>query len=180
MRTWPPGLSWYSSDRAQFTASGPQRGTVTAMVPPGRSTRASSVIAATSSGMCSSTSDAMTRSKVASANGSASASPCTAAAGWSAANSPASTIAPSVPRTWATSSGPASSATTEAPRRAASNACRPNPQPRSRSRSPGLHPELVVVHCQHATISSRRDACSHDRRGRRAHRAAALRPAGPR
>ena len=35
MRTWPPGVSWYSSESAQLIASGAQRGTVTAMVPPG-------------------------------------------------------------------------------------------------------------------------------------------------
>ena len=115
MRTWPPGVSWYSSERAQLTASGPQRGTVTAIVPPGRSTRDSSLMAATSSGMCSSTSEAITRSKVPSGNGSASASPCTAVPGGRPASSPASTMAPKVPRTWATSSGPASSATTAAP-----------------------------------------------------------------
>ena len=122
MRTWPPGVSWYSSESAQLIASGPQRGTVTAMVPPGRSTRASSRMAARSSGMCSSTSEAMTRSKVPSGKGRASASPCTAVAGWSGASSPASTMAATVPRTWATSSGPASRATTAAPRRAASKA----------------------------------------------------------
>ena len=66
-----PGVSWYSSDSAQLMTSGPQRGTVTAMAPPGRSTRASSRMAAASSGMCSSTSEAITRSKVPSAKGSA-------------------------------------------------------------------------------------------------------------
>ena len=81
MRTWPPGVSWYSSDSAQLMASGTQRGTVTAMAPPGRRTRASSRMAAVSSGMCSSTSDAITRSKVPSGKGSDSASPCTAVAG---------------------------------------------------------------------------------------------------
>ena len=81
MRTWPPGVSWYSSESAQLMASGTQRGTVTAMAPPGRSTRASSRMAAVSSGMCSSTSEAITRSKVASAKGRASASPWTAVAG---------------------------------------------------------------------------------------------------
>ena len=49
---------------------GSQRGTVTAIVPPGRSTRTSSAIAAVSSGMCSSTSEATTRSNSPSANGS--------------------------------------------------------------------------------------------------------------
>ncbi len=88
MRTWPPGVSWYSSESAQLIASGTQRGTVTAMVPPGRSTRASSLMAARSSGMCSRTSDAITRSKVPSGKGSASASPCTAVAGWPGASSP--------------------------------------------------------------------------------------------
>ena len=77
MRTWPPSTNgaWYSSDSAQHTRSGSQAGTVTAMVPPGRSTLVSSRAAAPSSGMCSMTSDAMMRSKVPSANGSASASP---------------------------------------------------------------------------------------------------------
>ena len=41
----PPGTLWYSSDSAQLSSSGPKRGTVTAIVPPGRSTRASSPIA---------------------------------------------------------------------------------------------------------------------------------------
>ena len=45
MRTCPPGTSWYSDDNAQLTTSGPKRGTVTAIVPPGRSTRASSAMA---------------------------------------------------------------------------------------------------------------------------------------
>ena len=35
MRTWPPGVSWYSSESTQLMASGAQRGTVTAMAPPG-------------------------------------------------------------------------------------------------------------------------------------------------
>ncbi len=70
-----------------------QRGTVTAMSAGRR--RANSLMAATSSGMCSRTSDAITRSKVPSANGRRNASPCTAEAGWSGASSPASTIAPS-------------------------------------------------------------------------------------
>src|SRR3954463_9384999 len=73
MRTCPPSTEWYSSDRAQLRSSGYQRGTETAMVPPGRSTRTSSAMAARSAGMCSSTSAAITRSKVSSENGSANA-----------------------------------------------------------------------------------------------------------
>ena len=56
---------------AQQTCSGNQAGTVTAMVPPGRRTRTSSSRAARSSGTCSMTSEAMTRSKLPSANGQA-------------------------------------------------------------------------------------------------------------
>ena len=77
MRMWPPLTAWYSSDSAQLTSSGPKRGTVTAIVPPGRSTRASSPIAARSSGRCSRTSEQMTRSNVASGNGRCSPSPWT-------------------------------------------------------------------------------------------------------
>ena len=58
----PPGTSWYASDSSQLTTSGPHRGTVTAIVPPGRSTRTSSAIAVVSSAMCSSTSEATIRS----------------------------------------------------------------------------------------------------------------------
>ena len=64
-------------------------GTVTAIVPPGRSTRASSARAAASSGMCSSTSAAMTRSNGPSANGRRVASPCTVPAQRRSSTSPA-------------------------------------------------------------------------------------------
>ena len=77
MRMCPPSLAWYSSDSAQQIRSGPYRGTVTATRPPGLSTRAISAIAVTSSGMCSSTSEAMTRSTLASGNGRCSRSPRT-------------------------------------------------------------------------------------------------------
>ena len=83
----------------QQTCSGSQAGTVTAMVPPGRSTRASSSSAAWSSGMCSSTSEAMTRSKAPSAKGRRVPSPCTAPASESGPTSPASAMAPKVLRT---------------------------------------------------------------------------------
>ena len=119
MRTWPPGMSWYWFDSAQLTASGPNRGTVTAMVPPGRSTRDSSAMAVPSSGMCSRTSDAMTRSKLASAKGRRRASPWTTPASSSDCTSPASSMAPMVSRTCATSVDWASRATTRAPRRTA-------------------------------------------------------------
>ena len=76
MRMWPPGWSWYSWFSAQHTRSGQRVGTVTAMRPPGRSTRTSSAIATVSAHTCSSTSDVMMQSKVASGKGSASASPC--------------------------------------------------------------------------------------------------------
>ena len=154
MRTWPPGVSWYSSERAQLIASGPQRGTVTAMVPPGRSTRASSRMAATSSGMCSRTSEAMTRSKVASGNGRASASPCTAVAGM---------VGRQLPRLH----HGAPTCRAPAPPLRARHRARPRPRragpPRTRAgriRNRGretvarLHAELVVVHRQHATSPS--------------------------
>ncbi len=100
--------------------SGPQRGTVTAMVPPGRSTRASSAMADSSSGMCSRTSDAMTRSKEPSAKGSWRASPWVdPTLGSPAANSPATSMAPKVSCTLRTSSQLASKDTTAAPSRAA-------------------------------------------------------------
>ena len=83
MRTWPPGTSWYSRDSAQQIRSGSQAGTVTATVPPGRSTRAISAMARLSSGTCSRISATMTASKAPSGNGSlvASAVSATAAAG---------------------------------------------------------------------------------------------------
>ena len=49
---------WYSSDSAQVSSSGHHLGTVTARVPPGLSTRASSAMADRSSGMCSRASQA--------------------------------------------------------------------------------------------------------------------------
>src|SRR3954463_12138996 len=60
--------------------SGPYRGTVTATRPPGLSTRAISANAVASSGMCSSTSEAMTRSTLASGTGRVQRSPRTASA----------------------------------------------------------------------------------------------------
>ena len=57
--------------------SGSQRGTVTAIVPPGRNTRTNSAMAAASVGMCSRTSAAITRSKAPSGNGTVRASPRT-------------------------------------------------------------------------------------------------------
>ena len=72
MRTWPPGAlgAWYSSLSFQLIISGSQAGTVAANRPPGLSTRTISPIAATSSWMCSSTSDVMTTSNVSSGKGS--------------------------------------------------------------------------------------------------------------
>jgi hypothetical protein len=102
-----------------LTASGPKRGTVTAIVPPGRSTRDNSAMAPLSSGMCSSTSEAITRSNVPSENGSRRALPCTTPASSSRRTSPASTMAPIVFRTWVTSSTGGVEATTRAPSRTA-------------------------------------------------------------
>ena len=79
--------------------SGSQRGTVTAIVPPGRSTRTSSAIAWMSAGMCSRTSAATTRSNSPSANGSDSASPSLTSASAPSGTSPASRIAPNRSRT---------------------------------------------------------------------------------
>ena len=102
MRTWPPSTNgaWYSSDSAQQTFSGSQAGTVMAMVPPGRSTRVSSSRAARSSGTCSMTSEAMTRSKEPSVNGRRVPSPWTEVHERSGAISPASFMANWVARTW--------------------------------------------------------------------------------
>ena len=66
-----------ASSSLQQIVSGSHAGTVTASVPPGRSTRASSARAARSSAMCSSTSAAMTRSKAPAANGRRRADACT-------------------------------------------------------------------------------------------------------
>ena len=101
MRMWPPGTNgaWYSSDSAQQTFSGNQVGTVTAIVPPGLSTRWSSAIAASRSGMCSSTSLHTMRSKVSSGNGRPVPSPFTAAAAAPAGTSPASSMAAKSPAT---------------------------------------------------------------------------------
>src|SRR5271166_6570253 len=86
-------MLWYRSDSAQLTISGPKRGTLTARVPPRRSTRASSAMAEWSSGRCSSTSAHITLSKAPSGNGSLSASPLTATPAPLSGTSPASTIA---------------------------------------------------------------------------------------
>src|SRR5512139_4025836 len=140
MRTCPPSTSWYSSESAQQIFSGNQRGTVTAIVPPGRSTRTSSAIAASSSGMCSRTSAATTRSNSPSAKGSESASPC-----FTSASAPSGTwfsdrIAANISDTADSSSASWSNAMTSVPRRYSSNAWRPAPQPMSRTRSPGWTP----------------------------------------
>ena len=73
-------------------------------VPPGLRTRTISLIAATSSWMCSSTSEVMTTSKEPSANGRRVASPRSTPLNRRSSISPASTIAPSVARVWTTSS----------------------------------------------------------------------------
>ena len=68
MRMRPP-LAWYSSDSAPNRSAPARSGHVTATRPPSLSTRKISAIAVASSGMCSSTSDAMTRSTLASGKG---------------------------------------------------------------------------------------------------------------
>src|SRR6476661_4027680 len=110
------------------------------MVPPGRSTRTSSSMAWMSAGMCSSTSEATTRSNSPSANGSDSASPSLMSASAPSGTSPASFIAPNSSSTPASSSASWSNATTSAPRRYISKAWRPAPQPMSMTRSPGRSP----------------------------------------
>src|SRR5690349_20472543 len=120
--------------------SGSQRGTETASVPPGRSTRTSSLIASTSAWMCSSTSAATTRSNSPSAKGRARASPSLTSASAPAGTSPASRIALNHSRTVASSSASWSKATTSAPRLYISKAWRPAPQPMSSTRSPGRSP----------------------------------------
>src|SRR6478735_7664451 len=98
--------------------SGSQRGTVSAIVPPGRTTRTSSP----------------------SANGSASASPSLTSASAPAGTSPALRISANMSLTFASSSASWSNAITSAPRRYISKACRPAPQPMSSVRSPGSRP----------------------------------------
>src|SRR6478735_2149530 len=120
--------------------SGSQRGTVIASVPPGRSTRTSSLIASTSAWMCSRISAATMRSNSPSANGSWSASPCLMSAEAPAGTSPCSFIAPKISSTPASSSASMSNATTSAPRRYISKAWRPPPAPMSSTRSPGSRP----------------------------------------
>ncbi len=101
MRTWPPAASgaWYSADSAQQTFSGSHDGTVAASTPPGRSTRRTSAMAPVSSGMCSKTSEQMTRSKVSSGNGRRRASPLSATPSPSLGASPASRMAQNSLRT---------------------------------------------------------------------------------
>ena len=65
-----PGRCGSRRTAASRSTSGSQRGTVTATVPPGRSTRTSSAIAWMSAGMCSRISAATIRSNSPSANGS--------------------------------------------------------------------------------------------------------------
>ena len=117
MRTWPPGTSWYSVDSAQQTRSGSQAGTVTATVPPGRSTRAISFSAAASFGMCSSISATMMPSNDPSAKGSRVASAVTAAACAGGPVSPSARIAANMSLTGASSFRSRSAAMTRAPRR---------------------------------------------------------------
>src|SRR4051794_29964476 len=93
-----------------------------------------------SAGMCSSTSEATTRSNSPSANGSDSASPSLMSASAPAGTSPASFIAPNSSSTPASSSASWSKAMTSAPRRYISKAWRPAPQPMSITRSPGRRP----------------------------------------
>src|SRR6476469_3316496 len=120
--------------------SGNHRGTETASVPPGRSTRTSSSMAWMSAGMCSSTSAATTRSNSPSAKGSESASPSLTSASAPSGTSPASFIAAKSSRTPESSSASWSKAITSPPRRYISKAWRPAPQPMSRTRSPGRSP----------------------------------------
>src|SRR6476619_1032871 len=120
--------------------SGSQRGTVRAIVPPGRSTRTSSPSAWMSAGTCSRISAATTRSNSPSPNGSDSASPSLTSASAPSGTSPASAIATNMSRTRDSSSASWSNATTSAPRRYISKAWRPAPHPRSRTRSPGRNP----------------------------------------
>jgi hypothetical protein len=86
--------------------SGSQLGTVTAKMPPGFNTRYISAIAATSSWMCSSTSEVITTSKLSSGKGRQVASPRSAPPNRSAGISPASTIAATVERVETTSASP--------------------------------------------------------------------------
>src|SRR3954454_21491244 len=142
MRMCPPGTSWYSRDSFQQIASGSHRGTVIAIVPPGRSTRTSSSSAWRSAGTCSRISAATIRSNYPSPNGSDRASPSLTSASAPSGTSPAWAIATNRSRTRDSSSASWSKATTSAPRRYISKACRPAPQPRSRARSPGPRPSL--------------------------------------
>ena len=117
----------------------PVAGTVTATRPPGLSTRKISAIAVASSGMCSSTSDAMTRSTLASGKGRCSRSPddLVASAGRRLAGLGDRTQ-PALRRRHL--GYPQSTAITDAPRRTASKACRPSPQPRSSRVMPACTP----------------------------------------
>ena len=124
------------------------------MEPPGRSTRDSSHMAVRSSGMCSRTSEAMTRSKEPSPNGRRSASPRTAPTlAVSTLSSPATDMAPKVSCTLRTSSAPASNPTTSAPSRAAWIGVASEPTPQVEQAVPGPDAEFPVVDGQHATVS---------------------------
>ena len=108
MRTWPPTTNgaWYSSLSIQLIFSGSHDGTVAANVPPGFNTRTSSLSAATSSWMCSSTSLVTTQSNDSLANGSRVASPRIAPPNRAESISPAMAIAANVLRVPVTSSWP--------------------------------------------------------------------------
>ena len=97
----------------------------TASLPPGRSTRASSLKPPSRSARFRTPKPTVAASKSPSANGSASASPCT------------HSIAPDFLRARSSILGEKSSATTRPPRRSASTARSPVPQHASSTRSPG-------------------------------------------
>ncbi len=160
MRTWPPSTNgaWYSSLSSQQTFSGSHAGTVTAIVPPGRSTRASSAIAPPSSGMCSITSEAMTRSKAPLSNGRCTASPLTAPVQPSSATSPASAIAPNVARTSLSSASLMSQATTRATSTGRFERMPAEAAPEIEQAISRAHTELGVVDGEHQVVAPLRRA----------------------
>ncbi len=151
MRTWPPSTlgAWYSSESFQQTTSGSQAGTVMAMVPPGLSTRASSAAARSSSGMCSMTSAAMIRSKVASGNGSCWPSATAAAARPPAGASPTASMAAHIVRHSTMSARLKSAATTRTPASEGLVGVATVARAEVEQELAGAHAETVVVDGEH-------------------------------
>src|SRR4029453_4015875 len=127
-------------------------GTVTARVPPGFRTRASSAAAASSSGMCSITSAAMIRAKVAAGNGRRWPSPTTPAPSPPAGAWPSSTMASHMDRQSPMSAALKSVPTTRAPPREGPEGGGAVAGPEVEQEPPRPQAEPVVVDGQHGRL----------------------------